>query len=83
MISFSFREFLNAVGIILLATGAFAGLSVHAVHIGVHPGYHSHVQEITIGILLMITGLGILILNNNAFRWQHSRGIGKRAANRK
>ncbi len=62
--SVDFSGLLNAIGIILLAAGAFAGLSVHATHLGIHHADHSHVQEIAIGIILMVVGVVILVLNS-------------------
>jgi len=58
------RGLTDALGIILLSSGAFAGLSFHATHIGIHGADHSHAQEIVIGIILMVIGVLILIANN-------------------
>ena len=62
--AFDLRGLADAIGIVLLASGSFVGLSFHATHIGIHGADHSHAQEIIVGIVLMIMGVGILILNN-------------------
>ena len=62
--SIDFKGLINAFGIILLASGAFAGLSVHATHLGVHHSDHSHAQQIIIGSILMVGGVLILIVNS-------------------
>ncbi|HLD87571.1 MAG TPA: hypothetical protein VJB12_05940 [Candidatus Nanoarchaeia archaeon] len=58
------RGLTDALGIILLASGAFSGLSFHATHIGIHGADHSHAQEITVGIVLMVLGVMVLVANN-------------------
>jgi hypothetical protein len=57
-------EVFNVVGIILLASGAFTGLSVHAIHIGVHHADHTHTTEIAMGIVMLVLGVLLLVWNN-------------------
>lgn len=64
-----YNKLIDALATIILFAGMFMAFLPHALH--ARAGLeNSHVEHVVLGIALVILGLGILIYNNRAFRFQ-------------
>ncbi len=65
------NKLIDAIGTILLFTGMLIAFSSHAFHARIGLGEEtSHVKHVIYGMIIAVIGLGILIYNNKALKFQ-------------
>ena len=65
------KKIIDAIGTILLLTGMIIAFSSHEFHARIGLSEEtSHVKHVIYGIITAVIGLGILIYNNKALRFQ-------------
>ena len=61
---------------IILAIGMLIAFSSHAFHAKIGLSEEtSHVKHVIYGMVLAVIGLGILIYNNKALKWQNNKKV--------
>ena len=68
------KKIFDVIGTIILAIGMLIAFSSHAFHARIGLGEEtSHVNHVVYGMAIALTGLGILIYNNNALKFRKKR----------
>ncbi|MBI2541652.1 hypothetical protein HYV80_03010 [Candidatus Woesearchaeota archaeon] len=64
------NKFIDIIGTLILFAGAVMAFLPHAFHSSIGLEDDSHIKHVITGFILILLGLGILVYNNDALKFQ-------------